>query len=61
MIQAEGINEVAIYNSLGQKVYGYKGQTDVLDIETTGLEAGIYMIDVKTVNGKTNDRIVIMH
>lgn len=61
MIQAEGINEVKVYNSMGQEVYDFNGMTDALDINTTGLEAGIYMIDVKTVNGKTTDRIVIMH
>lgn len=60
-IQAEGINEVVMYNSLGQKVYDFKGLTDVLDINTTDLEAGIYMIEIKSVNGMTTDRIVIMH
>ena len=60
-IQAESINEVVVYNSLGQKVYGFSGMTDAVDINTSDFEAGIYMIEVKTVNGMTSDRIVIIH
>ena len=60
-IQAEGINEVVVVNSLGQTVYRFDGMTDVLDINTTDLEAGIYMINVKSVNGIATDRIVIIH
>ncbi len=60
-IQAEGINEVSVYNSLGQKVYGFNGITDFLDINTTDYESGIYMIEVKSVKGMTIERFVIMH
>ena len=61
MIQSEGIDEVAVYNSLGQKVYGFNGMTDVLDINTTDFEAGVYMIKIKTIEGIATDRIVILH
>jgi hypothetical protein len=60
-IQAESINEVVVYNSLGQKVYDFNGMTDVLDVNTNDFEAGIYMIEVKTAKGMTTDRIVIIH
>ncbi|MBP5782809.1 MAG: T9SS type A sorting domain-containing protein, partial [Bacteroidales bacterium] len=60
-IQAEGINEVSVYNSLGQKVYDFKGTTDILDINTTDFESGIYMIEIKSVKGMTIDRFVVMH
>jgi hypothetical protein len=61
MIHAEGITEVVVMNSLGQIVYRFSGSTEALDIDTTSLEAGIYMVNVKTVKGMTTDRIVIMH
>ncbi len=60
-LQAESINEVMVYNSLGQIVYDFNGMTDVLDINTNNLEAGIYMIEVKTAKGMTTERIVIIH
>ena len=60
-LQAESINEVMVYNSLGQIVYDFNGMTDVLDINTNDLEAGIYMIEVKTAKGMTTERIVIIH
>ena len=60
-IQAESLTEVTVYNSMGQKVYDFNGMTDVLDINTANFEAGIYMIEIKSVNGIATDRIVIMH
>ena len=60
-IQAENIIEVVVMNSLGQTVYRFDGMTDVLDLNTADLEAGIYMINVKSVNGMATDRIVIIH
>ena len=61
VIYANDINEVAVYNSIGQRVYHFNGATDVLNISTDALEPGVYMVEVKTINGKATNRIVVMH
>lgn len=61
VVYADGIQDVAVYNSLGQRVYHFEGSTDILNVDTKAMEAGIYMVEVKTVNGKATNRIVIMH
>ena len=60
-IEAAGIEEVTVCNTLGQLVYRYNGSTDELNINTTGLEAGIYMVNVKSHEGNAKVRIIVMH
>ena len=60
-VQSADINEVTLYNTVGQAVYHYSGLTDALDINTSGLESGIYIVNVLTREGSIARRVVIMH
>lgn len=60
-IQAAGITEVSLYNTIGQLVYHYNGLTNSLGINTSDLESGIYIINVVTGEGFVSRRVVIMH
>lgn len=60
-IQAAGIQQVVLYNVVGQQVYHFQGSTDALSINTSQLEQGIYTISVTTSNGKISRRIVVLH
>ena len=60
-IQAAGLQEVVLYNVVGQVVYRFQGNTDALMVNTARLEQGIYTVSVMTSNGKTSKRIVVLH
>ena len=60
-IQASGIQQVTLYNVVGQQVYHFEGSTDALTINTARLEQGIYTVSVTTATGKTSRRIVVLH
>lgn len=57
-IEGEDICEVMIYNALGQIVYAKSGNVDSVD--TSAFEEGLYVVNVKNINGiTTSQRIVI--
>ena len=60
-IQAVDIDEVTVYNLMGQTVYRYNGRTNSLDINTSHFEAGIYTVNVMTANGLASKRVMVMH
>lgn len=60
-IQAAEINEVVLYNTIGQSVYHYSGSTNSLEVNTSSFEAGIYIVNVLTSDGLVSRRVVIMH
>ena len=60
-IQAVDIQEITVYNVLGQPVYRFKGAAENLEINAAALESGVYTVNVITVNGQVSQRIVILH
>ena len=60
-VQAANIQEVVLYNVVGQVVYRFQGDTDALLINTAHLEQGIYTVSVVTASGRTSQRIVVIH
>ena len=60
-IKAADINEVVLYNMVGQAVYRYRGLTNALEINTSDLESGIYIVNVATTEGVASRRVVVMH
>lgn len=60
-IQANGIQEVVLYNVVGQQVYRFQGSTDAMVVNTAHLEQGVYTVSVVTSNGKISKRIVVLH
>lgn len=59
-IRAESINEVVVYNVIGQSVYRFRGLTDQLDVNTSDMEPGVYTVNIVTVNGQASRRIIIL-
>lgn len=60
-IEATGINNVAVFNLMGQKVYETSVNADFVELNTSELESGIYMIQVQTAEYTTTKRISIAH
>jgi hypothetical protein len=60
-IQAADINEVVVYNIVGQSVYRYQGLTNLLEVNTSCFEPGVYLVNVITTAGQASHRIVVMH
>lgn len=60
-IKADGIQEVVLYNVVGQVVYRFQGDTDTHMVNTARLEQGVYTVSVVNSNGKASQRIVVFH
>lgn len=56
-VQAQGMTQIIVSNTLGQIVYRKENPTDDTMIDLTSLEAGIYLVTVTTDNGKTTQKI----
>ena len=61
VVQATGLTGVAVYNTLGQLVYRCQVQSDRMEVNTAGLESGVYTVNVSTENGMVSKRIVVIH
>ena len=59
-IQAAGINEVVIYNIVGQSVYHYQGVANMVEINTSDFEPGVYIVNVTASAGQTSRRVIVM-
>ena len=60
-IHAADIQQVMLYNVVGQQVYRFQGLTDALTVNTAHLEQGIYTVSVTTAKGTTAQRVVVLH
>ena len=60
-IAGEGIEEVRIYNLLGQNVLSRQGDgSNDIKISTSSLDAAIYLMEISTQRGKTVKRVTII-
>ena len=60
-IEATGINNITMFNLMGQKVYETSVEGDNVEINTSEFESGVYMIQVTTEDYTTTKRISIAH
>ncbi len=58
-IEAEGLNHVTVFNTMGQKVYETSCHAESVDIDLN-VETGVYMVRVATANGVVTKRITIL-
>ena len=58
-IEAEGLNHVTVFNTMGQKVYETSCQAESVDINLN-VETGVYMVRVSAANGVATKRITIL-
>ena len=59
-VEAQGMNHVAVYNLVGQKVYEMACQDDSVDINLSNVETGVYMVRISTDNGEVTKRITVI-
>ena len=59
-IEASDLNNVAVYNLVGQKVYEENINGDECVINMKDFGSGIYMIKIQTVNGSTTQKVSVI-
>ena len=59
-IQAEGLRQVEVYNTLGQVVCRQECQADQIVISVSNLKSGIYMVKVYANDGESTRRISVV-
>ena len=60
-IEADAIQSVEIFNSLGQMVYSHGEAETSLQIGTASFAPGIYSVNVRTAQGVTTNKLSIVH
>jgi hypothetical protein len=59
-IEAESIHHVSIYNILGEKVFESAAHSNVLDIDLSVFQNGLYLIKVKTDKGLLTHMVTLI-
>ena len=59
-IEAEGIQNISIFNILGEKVYESTARGDVIEYDFSQQKAGTYFIKVKTAKGVETKQVTIL-
>ena len=60
-VEATNIENVTIFNMMGQKVYESSVNSDNVVLNMSDFNAGMYMINVKTAEFETTQRISVVH
>ena len=58
-IEAEGMEQVELYNTDGICVFSSSRAGSNTDIDTTPFAAGVYTLKVKTTHGTTTEKIIV--
>lgn len=61
VVNASGLKEVVMYNSLGQPVCRCHAVSDVMEINTAGFGSGVYTVSVLSEDGVSSRRVVVLH
>jgi hypothetical protein len=59
-VEGQGMNHIAVYNLMGQKVYEMECRGESVDINLSDAESGIYMVRISTANGEVTKRITVI-
>ena len=60
-VEAEGLQQVTIFNMMGQVVYRQACDQDGLVVNTSHFAQGVYTITIKSSNGQTTQRFTVVH
>jgi hypothetical protein len=60
-VEAEGLQQVTICNTMGQVVMMQRCNEDGVVINTSSLASGVYTISIKAANGTVTKRFAVMH
>lgn len=58
-IEAEGLNNIVVFNALGQVVYEVNATDDHVVVNMSNFGAGVYMFNIVTNNGTTVKRVTV--
>ena len=59
-VEGQGLNHVAVFNTMGQKVYEMSCQGESVDINLNNVETGVYVVRISTDNGVVSKPITII-
>ena len=60
-VEAEGMTHVTVYNMLGQLTYDAEVEGNVMKINVSEWNEGIYLVKIQTAKGQLTRRISIVH
>ena len=60
-VEAEGLQQVTICNTMGQVVMSQRCSEDGVVISTSSLSSGVYTISIKAANGTVTKRFAVLH
>ena len=60
VVEGVGMNHIAVYNLVGQKVYEMECNAESVDINLNNAETGIYLVRISTDNGEVTKRITVI-
>lgn len=60
-LQAEGMQQISVFNVMGQEVMSLSANSDMETLDLGGLDAGMYIIRICTENGIAVKRVNLMH
>ena len=60
-VEAEGLQQVAIFNMMGQVVYRQACDQDGVVVNTSHFAQGVYTISIKSSNGQSTQRFTVVH
>ena len=60
-IEAEGMTQVSVYNQLGQLVYTSIYETNVLNVNVSEWNEGLYLVTIMTADGQLTRRMAVVH
>ena len=59
-VEAQGLNHVTVFNTMGQKVYEMSCQGESVDINLNNVETGVYVVRITTDNGVVSKPITVI-
>ena len=59
-IEGEGLSQVSVYNTIGQKVYEASCDGNMTEVNLGNVETGVYMVRVATENGIVTKRVTVI-
>ena len=59
-VEAQGLNHVAVFNTMGQKVYEMSCQGESVDINLNNVETGVYVVRITTDTGVVSKPVTVI-
>jgi hypothetical protein len=60
-IEAEGMTHLSVYNMLGQLVYDTETEGNMMKLNVSEWNNGVYLIRIQSAQGKSSHRVSVVH